>query len=146
MGQSLLVAYLQLPDRTDPDYAVGHAAVDQLTMDRVDVSCNLGQAVSADLEDTEPPVGAPDDWPTEQDFLIAVKRRLHRRIDELRLAYADRETSRDWVVLALFGHRLLLTGGSSWGDSPSELFDIIEELSDCPAVLHAMRCDLDLTA
>jgi hypothetical protein len=145
MGQSLLVTYLHLPDKGDPDYAAGHAAVDQLTLDRVDATWNLGQAVSADLETSEPAAGTPDDWPNEQDFLVALKRRLHRRIDELRLAYADRETSRDWVVLPMFGHRLLLTGGFSWGDSPTELFDIIEELSDCPAVLHAMRCDLDLT-
>ena len=150
MGASLLLTYLQLPDTGDPDYAAGHAAAEDLTIDQIDTDWNLGQSVGWELEETTRPEGAPDDWPTEQDFLAALKRRLHGRIDELRAAYGDaatrqlEEASYDYVVLELFGHRLLVTGGSSQGDSPTDLYDTIVDLCDCPAVLRAMRCDLDI--
>ncbi len=146
MGRGLLLTYLQLPDEGDPDYAAGHTAVGQLTIDAIELDWNLGQAVSTELEDAGPPAGAAGDWPSEQDFLVAAKRRLHRRIDELRVAYGDEEASGEWMVFELFGHRLLVTGGWGSGDSPCELYDIIDELSDCPAVLRAMGCDLDVGA
>jgi hypothetical protein len=150
MGASLLLTYLQLPDRGNPDYAAGHAAVEGLTLDQLDTAWNLGQAVQWELEETPRPEGTSEDWPSEQDFLAALKRRLHRRIDELRAAYGDTATRRleaadhDYLVFVLFGHRVLFTGGSSNGDSPTDLYDSIVELCDCPAVLRAMRCDLDI--
>ncbi len=150
MGASLLLTFLQLPDQGNPDYAAGHAAIERLTSDGIDLDWNLGQSVEWELADTKRPEGAPDDWPTEEDLLAVVKRRLHQRVDELRAAYGAADTraaeqpSHDYVVLELFGHRLLVTGGSSWGDSPTDLYDVIGDLSDCPAVLRAMRCDLDI--
>jgi len=150
MGVSLLLTYLQLPDTGDPDYAAGHAAAENLTLEQIETDGNLGQAVQSELEKTARPEGASDNWPTEQDFLAALKRRLQRRVDELRAAHGDAETRRleqpshEHVVVELFGHRVLLTGGPSQGDAPTDLYETIVELCACPAVLRAMRCDLVL--
>ena len=146
MGHSLILTYLQLPAEGDPDYAAGHTAVDRLTVADFDMAESIIDAVEEELATGQPPADASDEWPTQQDLLVGVQRRLHRRIDELRAGYTDEEAWRDMAVLGLFGGRMLFTGGLTWGDPPTELFEAIEELSEFPVVLHAMGCDLDLSA
>ncbi len=146
MAQCLVLTYLQLPAEGDPDYAAGHAAVDRLTVADLDMTGSIVDAVDHDLAATEPPAGAGDEWPTQHDFLVAVRRRLRRRIDELRAGYTDEQAITDFAVFSLFGRRVLFTGGLTWGDPPTELYEVIDELSEFPAVLHAMGCDLDVLA
>ncbi len=146
MGHSLVLTYLQVPAGGDPDYPAGHAAVDRLTVADLDTADSIIDAVEEELTAGPPPANASDEWPTQQDLLVGVQRRLHRRIDELRAGYTDEEAWRDMAVLGLFGRRVLFTGGLTWGDPPTELFEAIEELSEFPVVLHAMGCDRDVSA
>jgi hypothetical protein len=144
MAQGLCLTYLQLPAEGDPNYPAGHRAVDGLTLADVDLTGSVIDAVEHELETAGAPSDATDDWPTDQDLLIAVQRRLHRRIDELRTGYTEEEAIAEVAVFWLFGRRVLFTGGPTWGDPPSDLFEVISELSELPVVLQAMGCDLDL--
>jgi hypothetical protein len=146
MAQWLCLTYLQLPAEGDPDYPAGHLAVDRLTVANVDLTGSVVDAIEHELEAAGAPTDATDEWPTDQDLLVAVQRRLHRRIDELRAGYTEEEAITELAVFRLFGRRVLFTGGLTWGDPPSDLFEVINELSEFPVVLQAMGCDLDLPA
>jgi len=112
MGHSLVLTYLQVPAGGDPDYPAGHAAVDRLTVADLDTADSIIDAVEEELTAGPPPANASDEWPTQQDLLVGVQRRLHRRIDELRAGYTDEEAWRDMAVLGLFGRECCSRAGS----------------------------------
>lgn len=117
----------------------------------IDRSTDFGELLETlEDQDTLPAIpGEQDDteamraW--EAEVTAVIQRRLHTRIDELREAHDEpiERMSRELSVTYLFGHRLLVAGGRSWGDPPSEVFEAINELADFPQVMHAMGCDLD---
>jgi hypothetical protein len=76
----------------------------------------------------------------EAAMLAAAKARLHRRIGELETAYGDGQEGmhRDLSFLHLLDRRMLVTGGPSWGDAPTELFDVLAELVDAGPVTTAL--------
>lgn len=49
-------------------------------------------------------------------------------LDQLKEAYNGGCGSRELVYLEYPPHRVWLTGGVSWGDSPSEIYDVIYDL------------------
>jgi hypothetical protein len=133
MGSSLLMVVLPTPtDGSPPDWAAGRAAVDALAF--ADLPDGLVEAVELDEEADQ---GAIDD---DEAVLAAARARLHRRIGELEAAYGDGQEgmSRDLSFLHLFDRRLLVTGGPSGGDAPTELFDVLTELGDTGPVAAAL--------
>ena len=151
MGSSLLLAFVQVPDDgSPPDWQAGHAAVEALSF-TIDRSTDFGELLETlEDEDALPAIPGDEDdteamlaW--EAEVTAVIQRRLHTRIDELREAHGEpiERMSRELSVTYLFGHRLLVAGGRSWGDPPSEVFEAINELADFPQVMHAMGCDLD---
>jgi hypothetical protein len=151
MGSSLLLAFVQVPDDgSPPDWQAGHTAVEALSF-TIDRSTDFGELLET-LEDQDTLPAIPCEqadteamraW--EAEVTAVIQRRLHTRIDELREAHDEpiERMSRELSVTYLFGHRLLVAGGRSWGDPPSEVFEAINELADFPQVMHAMGCDLD---
>jgi len=127
MGSSMLIAVLPVPTdpNTLPDWAAARAAVDQLEYQQ------LGEWVLNRIED-EVDDAQVDNEPV---VLAAVKARLHERVTELEEAFA---TGRDLTTLYLLDRRFLVSGGPSWGDSPTESFEALVELADTIPVAEAL--------
>jgi hypothetical protein len=139
MAAGLLLTAIQLPDDgRPPDWAAGHRAIEALTFDAL--HAQLLDALHAQLSD----VPVDDDQSYEAAVVDAARRRLHRHLDELGEIHGTGVLGPEVLQCTLFGHRLLLAGGTSLGGSPGELYDAINELAEFPQVTHAMGCDLDL--
>jgi hypothetical protein len=135
MGSDLLMVVLPIPsDGSSPDWAAARVAVDQLAYDQL--SARLLDAVEAERDE----IVLVDD---EAAMLAAARARLHRRIGELQAAYGDGQglMHRDLSFLHLFDRRLLVTGGPSSGDAPTELFDVLVELGDAGPVATALAAN-----
>jgi hypothetical protein len=72
---------------------------------------------------------------------------LTARVDELHTALTatGRDAPRDltWIGSPDGRWRIYLTGGMSWGDSPSDLYDAIDDLWHVPQVLAALGFAVD---
>jgi hypothetical protein len=100
-------------DGSPPDWAAGHAAVDQLTAGDLNEEL-LGalDLLEADVEEDEAAYDAR--------VLAAAKHHLHTRLQEFQEAYGggDVETSGELAYFHVLGRRLLVTGGPV-GDATS---------------------------
>lgn len=114
MGADMLIAALVLPVGRRPDFAAAHRDVD--TVAAADV------AVRGEFHDL--------DLDTEQG-LQALRADLHRRLDELEQALDGREFN--WITVR--GANVYVTGGLSWGDSPTQAFKVVNRLRAVGGVL-----------
>jgi hypothetical protein len=134
MASSMLVAALLTPtDGSPPAWAAGRHAIDSLTF--ADLTDGLMDSVEDAVDED-----AVDD---ERAVLAAAKARLHRRIQELRTAYGDGQArlDPDLYFFHAFGRRMLMTGGASWGGPPTELFEVLVELTEIDSVAEALAGD-----
>jgi hypothetical protein len=134
MPPNLFLVWLPVPtDGSPPDWTAGHAAVDQLT------TSDLNEELLDVLDLLE--ADADEDAATyDARVLAAAKHHLHTRLQELQEAYGDGdvETSGELAYLHVFGRRLLVTGGRSWGDPPTEMFTVADELTEFPTIVAAL--------
>lgn len=139
MGSHSYLLLIALPVPTDgspPDWAAAHAAVDRLTT--TDLSERLLDTLDllvADVEETEAAYNARG--------LASVQQHLHTRLRQLQEAYADGDADMSWELthLPVFGRRLLITGGSSLGGPPTEIYTVLDELTEFPAIVAALGGD-----
>lgn len=114
MGADLILCAVELPEHCD--WAAGERYLADLQPDMV-----VG-AYERELLFVEPDPGAGD--------LAGVREQLRADLDELR-RIADGAYPRDCVNLEVRGATVLVAGGTSWGDSPSETFDAFCRLQAC---------------
>src|SRR6266540_3793363 len=134
MGSALFLVWLPVPtDGSPPDWAAAHAAADQLTTRQLNEE--LLDALDLLLADPE-----EDEATYDARVLAAAQHHLHTRLEELQEAYGDGGTdmSGELAYLHVFGRRLLITGGSSWGDPPTEIFTALDELTEFPTIVAAL--------
>ncbi len=134
MGSALFLVWLPVPtDGSPPDWAAAHAAVDQLTTRQLNEE--LLDALDLLLADPE-----EDEATYDARVLTTAQRYLRTRLEELQEAYGDGGTgmSGELTYLHVFGRRLLITGGSSWGDPPTEIFTALDELTEFPTIVAAL--------
>jgi hypothetical protein len=134
MPSNLFLVWLPVPtDGSPPDWAAAHAAVGQLTTRELNEE--LLDALDLLLADVE-----EDEATYNTRVLATAQRHLHTRLQELQDAYGDGgvETSCELAYLHVFGRRLLVTGGRSWGDPPTEMFTVVDELTEFPTIVAAL--------
>jgi hypothetical protein len=124
MGADMLIATLAIDEDLHPDFAAAHRAVDVITADRVEDPDEF-----LDLPDLATPEG-----------LVALRADLHRCLDELERRLGGREFT--WIPVR--GANVYVTGGPSWGDSPTEAFDLIDRLRAVRGVLAAAEFEDEL--
>ena len=134
MPSNLLLIWLPVPtDGSPPDWATAHAAVDQLTTRELNEEpLDALDLLLADVEEDEATYDAR--------VLAIAQRHLHTRLRELQDAYGegDADMSHELAYLHVHGRRLLVTGGSSWGDPPTEMFTVLNELAEFPTIVAAL--------
>jgi hypothetical protein len=117
MGADLLVTALVIDQGRRPDFAAARAAIDSVG--------------PAEIED-------PDEFweldPETSDGLDAIRSQLRDALNELEAAL---QWSRELASFNLRGATVHLTGGMSWGDSPTRLSETFSRLWAVPAVLVA---------
>lgn len=117
MGADLLITALMLDERREPDFEAAERAISALQ---------------------GPDVTDPD-WfdghdPDESEGLEQIRAVLRTDLRELREAIAG---CREVAEMIVRGARLYLTGGMSWGDGPTEVWDVIARLRAVRGVLAA---------
>ena len=118
MGADLLIASLVVERDRSLDFEAGRAAIDRLTPEDI---------FEPDLYfDEDPQTGAG---------LGAIRERLRAELDELKLGLSH---SREIGWIEVRGALVYLTGGLSYGDSPTELFETIDRLRAASGVLAAV--------
>jgi hypothetical protein len=117
MGADMLIASLAIEQGLDPDFAAAHRVVEVITGDRVEEADEFD-----DLPDLDSPEG-----------LLALRADLHDRLDQLEQALCGREFT--WTTVR--GANVFVTGGLSWGDSPTEAFELVNRLRAVRGVLAA---------
>jgi hypothetical protein len=118
MGADMLIASLVIPSGVQPDFAAAHRRVDAV--------------ISADIEDPDEFLELPD--PDTIEGLLALRDDLHRCLAELEQALFGREFTWSEVRDA----QVYVTGGLSWGDSPTEAFELVNRLRAVSGVLAAV--------
>jgi hypothetical protein len=117
MGADMLIASLVLPKRVLPDFAAAHRRIESLGV--------------ADIEDSEEFCDLPD--PRSAEGMRALREDLHRCLTELEEALVGREFT--WTEVR--GAQVYLTGGPSWGDSPTAAIRLVDRLRAVRGVLAA---------
>lgn len=104
MGADMLVAcfYEPMDDIFIADWNKGHAFIDKLTDKQLLNVEHLG-------EDSD-----------------TIKKALHDNLNSVKNAYKGND--RELTILEFPPYKVYLTGGMSWGDSPTELFNDINDL------------------
>lgn len=125
MGADMLVATITVPrTRKVLDFANGHLAVE---------SCE-----QRDFEDFVEIIMAGED-----DDLTTCQQAAHAAIDSLASALGSRET----ICIQVADYDVYLSGGLSWGDSPTDAAEAIWNAQSLPkSVRRAMGVVLDPTA
>lgn len=116
MGADLILAWLVIDKSRKPDFAAGHAAIERLGADQVDV-----------YEEFD------EDADSEQG-MAAIRRSLTEALSELECGLGSREV--EWIDLR--GAFVYVTGGMSYGDAPTSLFETITRLRAVSRVLAAV--------
>jgi hypothetical protein len=124
MGAEMLIACLAIDEDLHPDFAAAHRAVDVV--------------ISSDIEERDEFLDLPD--PDTRDGLSALHQDLHRCLTELEQALSGRE----FTCMALRGANVYVTGGFSWGDSPTEAFVLVNRLRAVRGVLAAAEFEDEL--
>jgi hypothetical protein len=117
MGADLLIVSLVIDKAREPDFDAGHEAIENLA--------------SIDVE-------APDEFfeydCDNDEGMTEIRRQLADALEELRCGLVSREV--EWIELR--GARVYVTGGMSWGDTPTHLFETIVRLRAVRGVLTAV--------
>ncbi len=147
MGADLLMAVLTLEnDGRDPDFGAAHEELKRITLRRIKDSnisledaypdCPLSEAKmrfeAGDIEGAE--VEVDDGGIFSCDKII-------RYLDTLEEAYAG--GARDSMFITIGHLRVFITGGMSWGDSPSDTFEAISSLQQIPEIWNKLGFDND---
>lgn len=117
MGADMLIASLVIGEGQRPEFKAAHRAVDALT--------------AAEVVEAEEFCDLPDLATSEG--LRTLREDLHLRLDELERALDSREFT--WTSVR--GATVYVTGGLSWGESPTEAFDVVDRLRAVRGVLAA---------
>lgn len=124
MGADLLVAHLPYRADTDLDFAAARAWIED----------NVG--LVHERSTGEDPADVPNDETagTRDEYL-----RMIGHVEQ-----AASFEARDATILSVFEYRVLLSGGMSWGDSPTDAFNAIFDLwQHAPEALRAAGFLLD---
>ena len=119
MGADFIGAVMMIEQARKPDWRAGREAIDKLA---ATPAPNWPEAYRDQWED-----GDPGDE-------LRLADELREDLDEVETCWE--EGGRECGGLTLMGYNVLVTGGMSWGDSPTELTDQISRL-DCADVLQA---------
>ncbi len=124
MGADLILAAAFYPAGRTLDWDAGRHAIDVLSDDR------CAEAVDSLIGDRL------DDQPPSETARL-VRQRLHEAIGNLS------ESPRDLTTIDVPGYSILVTGGMSWGDSPTESFDDLEAIGWTPEVMRAIGFEVE---
>jgi hypothetical protein len=117
VGADLLITALVIETGRTPDFETARAAIETVSSSQVEI---------------------PDEFwdhdPYTDAGLDAIRSQLRDSLSELEAAL---QQSRELASFGLRGATVYLTGGMSWGDSPTELFETFSRLWAVPAVLVA---------
>lgn len=114
MGSDLILSWLSCDKDRKLNWKAGHAAIDALEADNEDGT------LSTEGGDYS-------------------KECLHSDLKSLEEAAAGKY--RDASVLSIGRLNVLMTGGMSWGDSPSETYETISHLAEFSGILEAVGFD-----
>lgn len=126
MGMDLLIAALATTSPAALDWDAGRNAIDTVDMD---VLLERWPDAPYHLP------GAPDSY-DDGELHDALRRFLRQQVDALQAAWTD--GGRDQSTLMFGPWTIWLSGGASWGDSPSDTFDAVHALSYAPEVEQAI--------
>lgn len=130
MGADLLMAALWKKADTELNFDAGIAAIETLTLSQlieyVDFACPFERASEEEESDEQ--------WARE------IRERIKGQVEELRGVADPKVRIRDFTDLVSPDgqYEVWLSGGMSWGESPTELFDVFNELGCLPSVLEAI--------
>ena len=108
MGADFLLVYAGLPENEEPEWERGAAFIES------------GGWKEGDNKE------ALLDQLGEEKLSDDLKPRLLSALENVKAAWMDER--RDGGVMHFEGFRILMTGGMSWGDSPTDLFEDMEYL------------------
>jgi hypothetical protein len=115
MGMDLLLNFVWADKNIEPDWVGARKHIENLTTEEAnDAYVGTGQA----------------DFYTWDEY----KEYLLRAHDIIFGAWLDGNYDRSTYTLDLGKYRVLVTGGDSWGDSPSEMFDYIQDWANVPGL------------
>lgn len=119
MGGDMLVACLVIPEGKKPDWAAGEAEIKRLAKlpRKAWPPEFLERHMQEDVDETLEG--------QERDEMIVT---LSSDFNDARLAFDGKLRSATWLDVG--GKRVLLSGGISWGDSPTEMYDTFDRLND----------------
>ncbi len=118
MGADLIIAALVIDNQGEPDFKAGHRTIERLGANDIDVLDEFA-----------------DDDPKTPEGLERIRAALGEDLDELRWSL-DESREVDWIDVR--GATVYLTGGISYGDSPTDLFKTISRLRAAKGVLRAV--------
>lgn len=110
MGNDLLISTLAIPTGTEPDWDAARALVARIPEDALVRTVEDWQGISPTCED-----GADD--------IPACRAELVRLVDLVQEATQSEHRHLYLSEYVVPGWTVWITGGDSWGDSPSEEFD-----------------------
>ena len=113
MGADLILTWLQIDKDKQPDFKAGMDRISELA------TKNLSEWPKEYVDQRL--LDAPDGFDKDKE-IEALKLSL-RAIEG-----AWREVYRDMAVIDVCHKKLLITGGMSWGDSPTESYDDIDRM------------------
>lgn len=116
MGADLLIRAIALPFDVEPDW---HAARKHIW------ACDNVESLD------------PDQYFDEGASLDDVQKELIDALNELIPVLDGSGWARDIDCLPFCGHWLWITGGMSWGDSPTDTYDFIRQAETCGALSAA---------
>jgi hypothetical protein len=114
MGADLIMAFWWTTKPEEIDWVKGSAAISYLDITEVD-------------PDNFDGTGSPEDDGAFMDEVI--RPQLQRDLEEIR-RYWEGETDRATSVVQLGPVRSLISGGTSWGDDPSEMWTVMNRVPD----------------
>ena len=116
MGADLLVAYVAIDKKKKPSWKAGISRIDQLAdTPMLDLP---GVAIGPAGEDLQ----GGDGWATKADRIAT----LRKNLEDLRRCW--KSGFRDMVLLEICHKTVLLSGGMSWGDAPTENYEMLSNL------------------
>jgi hypothetical protein len=121
MGADLLLTTLVWDKDRKLNWKAGHTAIDALQ--------------TYDDENHEP----SENGHLECDTPELTKEELHDLLDNVKQATED--NFRDASIMFIGHLNILYSGGMSWGDSPSEIYDAINTVSEFSSVTEAVGLD-----
>jgi hypothetical protein len=114
MGMDLLLNFVWADKDVEPDWDGARKHIESLTAEEAnDAYVGTGQA----------------DFYTWDEY----KERLLRAHDNIKSAWFD-DCDRSTFLVDIGKYKVLVTGGDSWGDSPSEMFDDIQDWGNIPGL------------